>query len=98
MSRIICTVLLLVGLAGAALAQFDAGQISGYIRDASGASVPGATVISTNQGSREQRKTTSNPDGYYIFPQLFVGVYDVSVEATGFKKYVRTGVVLDAQS
>ena len=98
MNRILCGTLLLIGLAGAASAQFDAGQISGYIRDSTGASVPGAILISTNQGSREQRKTTSNQDGYYIFPQLFVGVYDVSVEATGFKKYVRTGVVLDAQS
>jgi hypothetical protein len=79
-------------------AQFDAGQISGYIRDTTGASVPGSTVVATNQGSHEQRKTTANQDGYYIFPQLFVGSYDVSVEAAGFKKYVRTGVVLDAQS
>ena len=91
--------LLLAGLlsVAAVFAQFDAGQISGFIRDTSGASVPGATVFATNQGSLEQRKTTSNQEGYYIFPQLFVGRYDVSVEASGFKKYARTGVVIDAQ-
>src|SRR6476659_784931 len=92
--------LLLAGLLSvtAVFAQFDAGQISGFIRDTSGASVPGATVFATNQGSLEQRKTTSNQEGYYTFPQLFVGRYDVSVEASGFKKYARTGIVIDAQA
>jgi hypothetical protein len=92
--------LLFVGLlsAGAMFAQFDAGQISGFIRDTSGATVPGATVLATNQGSLEQRKTTTNQEGYYILPQLSVGRYDVSVEAAGFKKYARTSVVVDAQS
>jgi hypothetical protein len=92
--------ILFVGLLSAApvFAQFDAGQISGFIRDTSGATVPGATVLATNQGSLEQRKTTTNQEGYYILPQLFVGRYDVTVEAAGFKKYARTGVVIDAQS
>src|SRR5258706_7611737 len=98
MYRIPCSILMLIALAGTSFAQFDAGQIAGYIHDASGASVPGATVTATNQGSRQLIKTTANPDGYYIFPQLSVGVYDVAVEVKGFKKLVRTGIVIDAQS
>src|SRR5258708_30278251 len=95
MNRLLLAVLL---SACAAFAQFDAGQISGFIRDTSGANVPGAIVVATNQGSLEQRKTVSNQEGYYTVPQLFVGRYDVSVEAAGFKKYTRTGIVIDAQS
>jgi Carboxypeptidase regulatory-like domain/TonB-dependent Receptor Plug Domain len=82
----------------AALAQFDAGQISGFVRDATGAVVPGAIVTATNEANHEQRKMTANPEGYYVFPQLFVGKYSVTVEASGFKKFVKTGITLDAES
>ncbi len=82
----------------AALAQFDAGQISGFVRDATGAVVPGASVSATNEGNHEQRKMTTSPEGYYVFPQLFVGKYSVTVEAAGFKKFTKTGITLDAES
>ena len=91
-------ILTFIAFAGTAIAQFDAGQIAGYIRDTTGASVPAASVAVINRGSQQQLKTATNADGYYIFPQLFVGAYDVAVEAKGFKKYVRTNVVLDAQA
>ncbi|HVW84479.1 MAG TPA: carboxypeptidase regulatory-like domain-containing protein, partial [Bryobacteraceae bacterium] len=79
-------------------AQFDSGQVSGFVRDASGATVPNAAVTATNEGTRETRKTTSNAEGYYVFPQLIVGSWSVSVEASGFKRYVKTGIVLNAES
>ena len=85
-------------LACAAQAQFDAGQISGFVRDNSGGSVASATVIATNADSREQHKVTTNTEGYYVVPQLLVGRYDLAVEASGFKKYTRTGVVINSQS
>ena len=83
----------------ALFAQFDAGQISGFVRDATGAVVPGASVAATNEGNHEQhRKMISSPEGYYVFPQLFVGKYSVAVEASGFKKFTTTGIALDAQA
>ena len=82
----------------AAFAQFDAGQISGFVRDATGAVVPGASVAATNEGNHEQRKMISSPEGYYVFPQLFVGKYSLSVEAAGFKKFTKTGITVDAES
>ena len=84
-------------LTAAAFAQFDSGQISGFIRDETGAMVPGAAVTVTNEGNGEQRKTNTNPDGYYVFPQLFVGKYTISVQAAGFKRSVTTGIVVDSQ-
>jgi len=82
----------------AAFAQFDSGQISGFVRDETGAVIPGAAVNVTNEGNGEIHKTTTNADGYYVFPQLFLGRYSASVEAAGFKKFLQTGIVLDAEA
>jgi Carboxypeptidase regulatory-like domain/TonB-dependent Receptor Plug Domain len=89
---------LILSLGVATFAQFDAGQISGFVRDQTGAIVPGASVIATNEGNAEEHRTTANTDGYYVFPQLFVGKYSITVEQSGFKKFVQTGIVVDAQA
>ena len=80
------------------LAQFDSAQLSGFVRDQTGAIVPGAAVVATNEGTKEPHRTTTNTDGYYVFPQLLVGTYDVAIEAKGFKRYVKTGIPLDAEA
>jgi hypothetical protein len=85
-------------LALPAFAQFDSGQISGFVRDESGAIVPGAIVVARNEGTGEERRTTTNADGYYVFPQLFVGRYSIAAEAQGFKKFLTTGIVLNAEA
>ena len=77
-------------------AQFDNGQISGFVRDASGAVVPGVVVTATNEGSRQQREAVSNEDGYYVFPGLIVGTYTVSAELQGFSRSTTTGVRLNS--
>src|SRR5260370_35795700 len=82
----------------AAFDQLDAGQISAFVRDATGAVVPAASVTATNEGNHEQHRMTTSPEGYYVFPQLFVGKYSVAVEAAGFKKSTTTGITLDAQA
>src|SRR5450755_2100437 len=90
--------LIALACASASLAQFDSGQITGFVRDATGAVVVGATVTATNEGSGEARKANANSEGFYNFPLLLVGKYSVSVEASGFKKFLQTGVVLNAES
>lgn len=77
-------------------AQFDTGQIAGYVRDPSQAVVTGVAVTVTNQGNNDQRTTTTNTSGYYVVPNLPVGTYSVSAEAAGFKKTVQSGIVLDS--
>ena len=79
-------------------AQFDSGQISGFVRDPSGAVVPGASVIATNTGTKEPHRTVTNSEGYYVFPQLTVGTYSLAIDAPGFKHYVKNGIVLDAEA
>jgi hypothetical protein len=96
-SRVLCLAAM-ASLSSALLhAQFDSGQISGFVRDPSGAVVPGARVVATNAGTKEPHRTVANSDGYYIFPQLAVGTYDLAVEAPGFKRFVKSGLSLNAE-
>jgi hypothetical protein len=85
-------------LASVAFGQFDSGQISGFVRDETGALVPAASITAVNEGTGEQHKTTSGAQGYYIFPQLVVGRYSITVEAAGFKKFLQKAIVLDAEA
>ena len=93
-------VLLMVSLAFStpAFAQFDSGQISGFVRDPQHAALPGATVTLMNEGTSAKRNAVTNTSGYYVFPDVPVGVYTVSVELASFKKSVKTGVRLTAAS
>ena len=66
--------------------------IRGSIKDPQGAVVAGATVTLTNPGTNFTRTTTSNDSGQFAFEGLQPGVYQVDVEAKGFKKSVLTQV------
>ena len=79
-------------------AQFDSGQISGFVRDVQQAAIPGATVTVTNQGNGDHRSSVTNAAGFFVFPDLPVGIYSVTVELSGFKKFVQTDLRLSAAS
>jgi hypothetical protein len=74
------------------------GSVSGTVRDASGAVVPNASVSATNIDTGVHATLTTNGSGFYSFPQLNVGRYDIAIEKNGFKPYRRTGVTIDANS
>ena len=84
MRKVSTAALLTVGLASVALAQFDSGQISGFVRDPSQSVIVAASVTATNEGNGAKQRTTTNASGYYVFPNLFVGSYTIEVEAAGF--------------
>ena len=90
--------LLLIVAASPASAQLERGKIAGFVKDQSGAVVPGATVTAVNVETRLKRSVVSDATGYYVFPALAPGAYDVEVELEGFKKGVQTGVRLDASA
>ena len=73
-------------VAVAAWAQSDLGTITGYVKDPSGATVPGAKVTVSNQTGL-QRQATSNESGRYVVTNVPPGIYSITVEAPGFKKY-----------
>ena len=70
------------------------GTISGTVTDEKGAVIPNATVTARNVERNISRNLTTTSDGNYRFENLPVGPYEVSVEATGFSKYVQTGITL----
>jgi hypothetical protein len=86
----------MLALAVPAAAQFDRGQISGRVRDAQGAVVPGATVVAQNTQTQIEATTVTDGTGFYTFPNLTAGKYNVSAELQGFKKALRQNVTLDA--
>lgn len=76
--------------------QFDSAQISGLVRDPSGSIIPGVSVSVVNAGTGQERQTSTNENGFYVFPNVPVGTYTVTAELPGFKKFVKTGVQLSA--
>ena len=84
-----------LALAGGALAQTTSGLITGTVTDSSGAVIPDARVELTNQATAVQRQATTDGSGYYSVPELQPGVYDVSVSKQGFATGKLTNVHLE---
>src|ERR1700739_3200733 len=76
--------LVVVTFAGGALAQTTSGLITGTVTDSSGAVIPDARVVLTNQATTVQRQGATDNSGFYSVPELQPGVYDVSVSKDGF--------------
>ncbi|HSB60547.1 MAG TPA: carboxypeptidase regulatory-like domain-containing protein, partial [Vicinamibacteria bacterium] len=77
--------LVLLGLAGPALAQKITGDITGTVLDSTGGALPAATVTAVCPGTGFTRSTVSGDTGGYSLPELPICVYKVSVTAQGFK-------------
>lgn len=69
-----------------AFAQQTTGNVRGLIKDPNGAVVSGAKVTLLDPKTNTSSNTTSTGSGEYEFKNLPVGDYQLTVEATGFKK------------
>ena len=69
-------------------------NINGRVIDPKGATVPDAKVTATNVDTGISRTTTATADGIYRFENLQPGVYDISIDASGFGKFLAKGVRL----
>ena len=78
-----------------AFAQSDTATIAGTVKDPTGAVIANAAVEIRNEATGLERRATTNEAGYFVVPNLPPGYYTVSIEATGFKKYVKTQNKLD---
>jgi hypothetical protein len=74
------------------------GSISGVVTDKSGAVVSGASVTATDTLTGVKSKITTDAKGFYNFPTLAVGTYEVEIQQVGFKTFRATGLVIDANS
>ncbi len=71
--------------------------ITGQIVDPTGAAVAGASVNVTNTATRTVVSAKSNETGNFATPFLPPGMYELTVEAPGFKRFVRQNIILQAQ-
>src|SRR5712691_8320832 len=73
-------------------AQEARGKITGRVLDQNKAVVPGATVKITDPARNTTVTLTTNADGLFEAPYLLPGVYQVVVDAAGFKKSIQDKV------
>lgn len=88
------TSLLAVALNAPALADTYYGTIRGLVKDSTGAAHPGVNITITNTRTNAEIAVQSNSAGLYAVPNLAPGVYRVSADQTGFKRFVVSGVEL----
>ncbi len=79
----------------AAWGQSANGSVTGVVTDASGGVVPGAKISARNTGTGFVYSADSTGTGNYTVVQLPTGTYDLTVEAAGFKQFVRTGLAVE---
>jgi outer membrane receptor protein involved in Fe transport len=91
--KVLGITLVLLLLAALAFGQTETGQITGTVKDKSGAVVPNAKVTATAVETGVTREAKSNAAGLYTFPALKPTTYKVIVEAQGFEKFERVVTV-----
>jgi hypothetical protein len=73
-------------------------SISGTVTDPTGAVMPGVSVVAVNTETGIQTSTETNAAGFYNFPALPTGHYEIKITKTGFREYRQTGLVLDVNT
>ena len=79
-----------------AAAQTTSGSIAGSVKDPQQAAIPGAVVSVADDTKSLSQTVTADTEGRFVFPTLPPSTYTLSIEAAGFKKLQRTGIVLIA--
>jgi len=79
----------------AAFGQGDRGTITGTVMDPANAVVPNAAIEIRNEATGVRLAAGASSTGNYTLANVPVGTYELSVTASGFKKYVRPGIMVD---
>ena len=94
-ARVSLGLFVLLSVCGAAWGQATA-RLAGIVKDPSGGSVAGAAITLTNEGTNVSRKTTTDADGNFLFPQVEPGVYRATIvlqSQTAVPQYVNVPVM-----
>lgn len=94
MQRFSVVVGLMFWLAAPELAAQSYSELRGRVVDEQGAAMPGVALVVRNQESGQFREVVSNADGSYLATGLLPGVYEISAELAGFKRFNRRDVRL----
>ena len=69
--------------------------VTGHVSDPSGGAMPNVAVQIINTGTNEVAVAVTNTQGIYSVPLLKPGIYRLTAEAAGFKKYIKENIVLN---
>src|SRR5262245_43144643 len=89
-SIVLLQLLLELVLAPIAAAQITTAEIQGAVRDTRGDAVSQARIEARNNQTGQIFQTAANDAGVYLLRSLPLGAYTVTVETTGFKRFVRS--------
>src|SRR5437773_8112909 len=95
---VVFTALLLSFLVCASVWAQATAQISGTVKDQSGAVLPGVEVTATQTETGIVRTAVTNETGSYVLSNLALGPYRVEAGLPGFRTYAQTGIVLQVNS
>src|SRR5437660_5947450 len=100
MARRVCVLvgLALLNLSIVVMLAQSTAQISGAIKDQTGAVLPGVEVSMTQTDTGLKPSAVTDETGSYILPNLPVGPYRLEAALPGFRTYVQTGIVLQVGS
>ena len=73
-------------------------QISGTVKDQSGAVLPGVEVTAIQTETGISRMAVTNETGSYVLPNLPLGPYRVEATLPGFRTFVQSGIVLQVNA
>jgi hypothetical protein len=74
------------------------GRISGTVKDPAGNVIAKASVTLRETSTGFSTQTQTNHDGYFTFPDLPVGRYQLSIQRSGFASYQRDNITLDTNA
>jgi outer membrane receptor protein involved in Fe transport len=84
----------ILGTANSSFAQASFAQLNGTITDESGGAVAKASVSMREMDTNLSYTTATSDAGFYVFPKLAPGRYELKISFTGFANYTQTGIVL----
>ena len=80
--------------AGTAYAQINPAHLTGTVKDAQGAVLPGVSVTATSPALLGNQTVVTEANGDYRFPSLPAGTYALSFDLQGFQSLKRGGIVV----
>jgi hypothetical protein len=95
---VICTLLVFLAARAAGQTSLVSAGLDGTISDTSGARIPGVPVILTDTSTHQSRRTSTDAEGAFRFPELPPGTYEVTASHAGFASYRHAGVTVQLGS
>ncbi|MGH9659514.1 MAG: carboxypeptidase-like regulatory domain-containing protein, partial [Bryobacteraceae bacterium] len=95
LTRVLLSLLLVAGIGWP---QTGAGNIQGTVKDLTGAVVPRAKVTITQTRTSLATTTATNEVGFYLFPSVQLGPYQMTIEAPGMERWQGELTLMAGQS